>query len=269
MSRASDQKDVVDQWQWEPALADLLRYPFTGAATITRNHSQAFQDIFVLSMLDGMTHGRYLEIGAHHPVSNNNTHLLHKSYEWSGVSIDIDVTHLAGWRKERPRSTLLIADALKINYHEVFPSWFNAEPSPSASAKTKWFQREKTPPPPHDPHRIDYLQLDIEPSIHTLDVLNALPLDSYRFSVITFETDAYAGDFRARDQSRECLSKRGYELIAADVSVLYTPVSNEPIPFEDWWVDPQVVSQDKILAFRSAGREGGGGCPPQRLLFSR
>jgi len=267
MSPASHQKNVVEQWQWEPALADRLRYPFAGATKIKSNHSQAFQDIFVLSMLDGLTHGRYLEIGAHHPVSNNNTHLLHKGYEWSGVSIDIDPTHSTQWRKERPRSTLLIADALKINYEEALSNWFNAEPSPSAWAK--WLGREKANAPPHDPGRIDYLQLDIEPSIHTLGVLNVLPLDSYRFSVITFETDAYAGDLRARDESRECLSKHGYELIAADVSVLYTPISDEPIPFEDWWVDPQVVSQEKILAFRGAGEEGRGGCPPQRLLFSR
>jgi hypothetical protein len=263
MSGALEQKNVVEQWQWTPALADLLRYPFAGAARIESNHSQAFQDIFVLSMLDGMTHGRYLEIGAHHPVRNNNTHLLHESYGWSGVSIDIDPKYSRKWRKRRPRSTLLIADALKINYAEGLSSWFNAQPSRSVWAR--WLGREKTTATRHDPGRIDYLQLDIEPSIHTLGVLNVLPLDSYRFSVITFETDAYAGDFRARDQSRECLTKHGYELIAADVSVLYPPVSDELIPFEDWWVDPQVVSRDKILALRSVGGEG---FPPQRLLFS-
>jgi hypothetical protein len=266
MSRPLEQKSVIEQWQWAPALADLLRYPFPGAAKIKSNHSQAFQDIFVLSMLDGMTHGRYLEVGAHHPVTNNNTHLLHKSYEWSGVSIDIDPTHSSRWRKQRPRSTLLIADALKINYAEGLSTWFNAQPS--ASAWARWLGREKANAPLHDPGRVDYLQLDIEPSIHTLGVLNVLPLDSYRFSVITFETDAYAGDLRARDQSRECLTKHGYELIAADVSVLYPPVSEELIPFEDWWVDPQVVSREKIRALRSAGGEGRMGCPPQRLLFS-
>ena len=266
MSRGLEQKTVLEQWQWTPALADLLRYPFPGAAQIESNHSQAFQDIFVLSMLDGMTHGWYLEVGAHHPVRNNNTHLLHTSYGWSGVSIDIDPKYSSKWRKRRPRSTLRIADALKLDYAAALPSWFDAQPS--ASPWTRWLGREKRSAPLHDPRRIDYLQLDIEPSIHTLDVLNVLPLDSYRFSVITFETDAYAGDLRARDRSRECLTKHGYELIAADVSVLYPPVSEDLIPFEDWWVDPQVVSRARILALRSAGAESRMGCPPQRLLFS-
>ncbi len=265
MSRALERKDVVERWQWEPALADLLRCPFASAARIERNHSQAFQDIFVLSMLDGMTHGWYLEVGAHHPVANNNTHLLQKSHAWSGVSIDIDPAHSSRWRKQRPRSTLLIADALKIDYATALAKWFDARPGPSAWAR--WLGREKPSAPLRDPRRIDYLQLDIEPSIHTLGVLNVLPLNSYRFSVITFETDAYTGDFRARDESRECLTRHGYELIAADVSVLYPPVSEELIPFEDWWVDPQVVSRDKIRALRSAG-EGRVSCPPQPLLFS-
>lgn len=268
MSRAPHPKNLVDQWQWEPALAERLRFRFTGAATIPSNHSQAFQDIFVLSMLDGLTHGWYLEIGAHHPVSNNNTHLLHTRYEWSGVSIDIDPAHSSQWRRERPRSTLLIADALAIDYREAFSKWFNAAP-PGPSAWARWLGRERPRTPPHDPHRIDYLQLDIEPSVHTLGLLNVLPLDSYRFSVITFETDAYAGDLRARDESRERLTKHGYQLIAADVSVLYTPVSEEPIPFEDWWVDPQVVSREKIPAIQSAAGAGRGGCLPQRVLFSR
>ena len=267
LPRAPHPGNAVEQWHWEPALADRLRYPFTGARKIRNNQSQAFQDIFVLSMLDGLTHGRYLEIGAHHPVSNNNTHLLHTSYEWSGISIDIDPAHSSQWRKERPRSTLLIADALTIHYKEAFSNWFAAAPAPSAWAR--WLGREKPSRPLHDPFRVDYLQLDIEPSVHTLGLLNVLPLDSYRFSVITFETDAYAGDFRARDESRERLTKHGYQLIAADVSVLYTPVSEEPIPFEDWWVDPQVVSREKILAIQSAAGEGRGGCLPQRVLFSR
>lgn len=268
MSRAPHPRNVVEQWQWDPALADRLRYPFAGAAGIMRNYSQAFQDIFVLSMLDGLTHGRYLEIGAHHPVSNNNTHLLHTSYAWSGVSIDIDSAHVSQWRKERPGSMLLIADALTIDYKEAFSNWFSAaEPGPSAWAR--WLLRRKPGAPAHDPHRVDYLQLDIEPSIHTLGVLKALPLDSCRFSVITFETDAYAGDLRARDESRERLTKHGYQLMAADVAVLYPPVSEDPIPFEDWWVDPQVVSQEKIRAFQGAAGEGRGGCLPQRLLFSR
>ena len=37
--------------------------------------------------------------------------------------------------------------------------------------------------------QIDYLSLDIDPSEATLAALKKLPLDDYRFSVITYETE--------------------------------------------------------------------------------
>jgi hypothetical protein len=261
MSEILSQPKLTDEWIWKPAFADLLKYPFEGASHIRKNYSQAFQDIFILSILDGLKKGRYLEIGAQHPVSNNNTYLLHKQYQWSGISIEINPTHLFEWRKKRFKSKLIIADALTINYRDAFANWFKAAQAPSFWAR--WFRRENNVMP--DDNRIDYLQLDIDPSINTLGVLRALPLDSYRFSVITFETDAYIGDLRARDESRNILSNSGYELIAADVSVLFSPVSSDPIPFEDWWVDPLIVSAQKIQAFRAAG---GQKCLPQNVLFS-
>ena len=43
---------------------------------IKENHSQAYQDLFVLTMLGSKKNGRYLEIGANHPTAFNNTWLL-------------------------------------------------------------------------------------------------------------------------------------------------------------------------------------------------
>jgi hypothetical protein len=256
----TNQSQFTDEWIWKPAFAGFLRNSFDRAGRIRQNYSQAYQDIFVLSILDGLQKGRYLEIGAQHPILNNNTYLLHKKYKWSGISIEIDPTYLFGWRKERPKSELIIADALTINYGDAFANWFQPTQAPS------FWRRVASNNVIRDHKRIDYLQLDIDPSINTLGVLRMLPLDSYRFSVITFETDAYIGDLRARDESRNILSSKGYELIAADVSVLYSPASPDPIPFEDWWVDPLIVNAQKIRAFRATR---GQKCLPQNLLFSR
>ncbi|MCK6371030.1 MAG: hypothetical protein L6Q83_06820, partial [Gammaproteobacteria bacterium] len=113
--------------------------------------------------------------------------------------------------------------------------------------------------------RLDYLQLDIDPSINTLAVLKRLPLETWRFSVITFETDAYTGDMRARDESRQILAAHGYVPVARDVCVLFPPVSPQPIPFEDWWVDPAAVAPEIISTFQ---RINAGTGLPQNLLFS-
>lgn len=230
-----------NEWHWVSTMASCLRFPFAGADAITENYSQAWQDIFVLSILEGMRGGCYLEVGGQAPVLCNNTYLLHKQYGWSGVTLELDPVYFPQWQQQRPQSTLIIADALMIDYADALPRWF-------AAARG----------------RIDYLQLDIDPSPNTLAVLKRLPLDTYRFSVITFETDAYAGDHRARDESRDILTRYGYELIARDVSVLFAPVSLEPIPFEDWWVDPLVVDRNMIGAIQALNENTR---LPRKLMF--
>lgn len=223
-------------------MARHARLPFPGIESVEANHSQAWQDLFVLMMLGGKRNGRYLEIGGHAPVDNNNSCLLHRQFDWNGVTVELDPSHFPLWRDQRPDSTLLIADALKVDYAKALPMYFGEER-----------------------RRIDYLQLDIDPSINTLGVLKRLPLDTWRFSVITFETDAYTNDMRARDESRAILSGHGYVLVASNVCVLFPPVSLQPIPFEDWWVDPAAVSSDAIEVIQSASATNN---LPQNLLFS-
>ena len=195
-------------WAWKPGMHTGLRFPFPGAQSLTTNHSQAWQDIFVLSILEGLRHGSYLEIGANAPFHNNNTALLSRDFAWTGVSVEFDPSFVVPWLTERSDDLLVIADALAIDYHRALPLWFGTELK-----------------------RVDYLQLDIDPSLNTLEALRRLPLDAVRFSVITFETDAYAGDPRARDESREILSGYGYELVGPDVNVLFPPLMPQSILF--------------------------------------
>jgi hypothetical protein len=228
-------------WRWQPGFVDRLRLPFPGVVGMPTNQSQAWQDLFVLTALRGLNNGIYLEVGANDPESNSNTWLLTHRFGWSGVSIEYDPAHLRKWVRQRPADRLITADAMALDYGQAIPLWFGK-----------------------DTKRIDYLQLDIEPSFNTLQVLKKIPLDQFRFSVITFETDVYAGDVRAREESRAMLQGHGYELVAPDVGVIFEPISPNPIAFEDWWVDPAVVDRGMIEALR-----GCSGQPtlPQHLLF--
>jgi hypothetical protein len=237
-------------FHWGPGGADALRLPFEGASDVGASFSQAGQDIFVLSALGGKRGGRYLEIGAAHPVSFNNTWLLSSAFDWSGVSIDFDPSFTREWLRHRPGDHFQVDDATAIPYVHAFPVWFR--PGDELNA---------------NPLRIDYLQVDIDPSANTLSALLALPLDQVRFSVITFETDAYAGDVRPRDESRARLEGLGYIRVASDVSVIFEPVSPEPIPFEDWWVDPQIVDQERIASLLAADPDRRGGLVAAEILF--
>jgi hypothetical protein len=212
---------------------DNLKFKFDNYHSISENYSEASQDMFVLTMLNGKKNGSYLEIGASHPIEKSNTYLLESKFGWSGVSIDIEKNDLY----ESTRSNkYIVKDALDIDYLSLL--------------KENNF-----------PKQVDYLQLDIEPLDQTLKCLDKIPLDEYRFSVITYEHDFYTRtpdiSDPIRKKSREILSSYGYKLICSNISVLSPPYEQflpngsktyikYLFPFEDWWVDPTVVDENII-----------------------
>jgi hypothetical protein len=190
---------------------ERLRRKFPGSEIIVENHSQSMQDLFVLSMLNGKENGVYVEVGADRPRVINNTWLLESMYDWMGVSFEIDAVKVDYFNTIR-RNKCICADATEFDYKFLF--------------------QER-----NYPKQIDYLQLDCDPPQVTLQCLNRLPLEEYRFSVITFETDLYAGGGDVQRQQWETLTNLGYQRVAKNVR-------NEGNPYEDWWVDPEVVSED-------------------------
>ena len=188
-----------------------LKTKFTGAENIENNWSQSMQDIFVMSMLDGKRNGVYVEIGADQPRVISNTYLLEKDFDWSGISFELDADKVAFFNTIR-KNKCLCEDATLYDYKSLFQ-------------KINY------------PKQIDYLQLDIDPAEGTLKALKVLPLDDYRFSVITYETDVYSSGADIQDEQIEILESHGYQLVAKNVKC-------EGNPYEDWWVDPAIVSED-------------------------
>lgn len=196
-----------------------LKYKFPGLNVIKENYSQTYQDMFVLTMLNGKQHGKFLEIGAQDPIVFSNTYLLETIFGWNGISIDIDET-VVQKHKELRKNNFILGNALKVNYEAVLSNY---------------------------PKQIDYLQIDIDPSIQSFNCLSMLPLKDYRFSVITFEHDAYRDENGSyvRTASRTILKQHGYILMAGNIS----NTSHDDV-YEDWWVDPNTVDPKLIEMFQ-------------------
>jgi len=195
---------------------ERLKYKFTGSENIVENHSQSMQDLFVLSVLDGKKNGTYVELGADRPRVISNTWLLESEYDWMGVSFEIDPIKVDYFNTIR-RNKCICEDATTFDYKFLF--------------------EER-----NYPKQIDYLQLDCDPPQVTLECLNKLPLDDYRFSIITFETDLYAGGHAVQKEQWEILCSLGYKRVAKNVKC-------EGNPFEDWWIDPLVIPEDRYIPF--------------------
>jgi Glycosyl transferase family 11 len=198
-----------------------LRVGFVDSCRAPFSFSQAWQDIFVLVALNGLTSGTYLEIGAGDARSINNTYLLERYFGWKGISLDIDKRALRSYKVHR-RNPCLLMDACRTDFSQLFTSQ-------SIDAK------------------IDYLQVDIEPSTQSLIALERVMSTDIRPRVITFETDYYDLSsnrddlIKVREASRNLLSNRGYLLVAGDVGS--TSSAN---PFEDWYVDPSCVDLSRL-----------------------
>lgn len=186
----------------------------------TESFAQSNQESFVLNMLAEKYKGYYLEIGGHDGFAISNTSLLETKFQWGGVALDISKKCVRRYNKQR-RNRCLLEDATRFDY-EMYLQSVQA------------------------PLQIDYLQVDIEPARQSLAALKALPLGKRRFSVITFEHDVYASPENelVQRESREILNSFGYSLVVGNVK-------SHGNPYEDWWVDPLVIPEQRIAEFRS------------------
>lgn len=198
--------------------------------------SQAAQDLFVLCALTGKANGTFLEIGASDGKSLSNTYLLEKKFNWSGLSMDLSLGSRVSHLRHRRKSRFIIGNAITADYTKILEKHFDHD----------------TP--------IDYLSLDIEPMTNTLAALKALPLADFKFRVVTYETDFYDPSTprdvadSVRTESREIFWHHGYELIAGDVGV-----DDPSKPFEDWYVNPELIDPVRLETIRrvfSHGRLG-------------
>lgn len=198
---------------------NLLMHKFPGLEAIEHNHSQVFQDLFALTMLNGKRDGWYLEIGSGDPVHISNTYLMETQFGWKGLSVDKWDREVEKFQKVR-KNPCVCRDAGAIDY-ETLLGGFNA------------------------PAIIDYLQLDCEPPGNTFKVLMSIPFDKYQFRVITYEHDYFADAFRRyRDLSRQYLTKMGYVLVVNNVA------PDDWRSFEDWWVHPSLVDAGILAAMQ-------------------
>jgi len=201
--------------QYDKTKFDSFKFKFDGLELIEKNYSESYQDMFILSILNGKRNGTYLEIGAGNTFYGNNTALLETKFGWKGVSLDIDERFVDAFSKER-RNICLLKDATRIDYEKFLQGL--------------GFYNE-----------IDYLQLDCDPPDITYKILLGIPFDHFKFAVITYEHDHYCDEKKEfQDKSKMYLESYGY------VRVVNNIAPDDWRSYEDWWVHPNLVDADLL-----------------------
>jgi hypothetical protein len=184
-------------------------------------YSDAKQDQFVANILNFKKDGYCVDIGSCHSIISNNTYAF-QELGWTSISVEIE----SGYNESysiRKKGVHLNENALEVNYKQVFDEY-------------------------EFPKSIDYLSLDVDTV--SLDVLRILPLDEYRFKVITIEHDGYLYGDKYREQQRRLLQSYGYLLLCSNVYVEQIGYEGKECPFEDWWIDPSEFNKEMIKKYK-------------------
>lgn len=179
-------------------------------------YSDDRQDEFVANLLKFKRNGYYLDIGSCASVGSNNSFFF-ESLDWKGVCIEKNPMFNDSYKTRTCR--YINEDALTVDYEKIF-----AEENFPAS--------------------IDYLSLDIDEQ--SVLALEKLPLDKYRFKVITIEHDSHVYGGLYKTPQRALLKSKGYFLLGEDVLNQSGRNIGQEHAWEDWYVDPNYFDKDEL-----------------------
>ena len=162
-------------------------------------YSYAGIDLLVSDIFKNINNGIYIDVGAQHPIKNNNTYLLNKK-GWKGINIDLDQKNIDLFNIAR-RNDLNIVAAVdsKINernlyfYHDKSPiNTLSKNLSDYNKAVVKEIKHIKTTTldiilknSTFKDSSIDFLSIDVEG--FELEVIKGLNLNIYRPKIIVVE----------------------------------------------------------------------------------
>ena len=155
-------------------------------------------DLIIDYIFKDKINGFYIDIGAQHPIANNNTYLFFKR-GWSGINIDLDVKNIELFNISRPNdinlNNAISSSASKKKlffYHDKSPintlvedvsNFQNATVKEIKTVKT--ITLNKVLENLSFDKEIDYMNIDVEG--HELDVLKGFDLIRYKPNVISVE----------------------------------------------------------------------------------
>ena len=153
-----------------------------------KNYSQFKEDYFLADFFKEKTYGKFVDLGAFHPMKYNNTYLLYKK-GWRGINIDLNDTSIDMFnivRIKDENKCALISNKSDIKKTVYFEHNFSAVNSMTSSVglkkkkimiSTTFDQLVKD--------RFDFLNIDLEG--HDFEVLKVINLNKYSPKLICIE----------------------------------------------------------------------------------
>tara|TARA_B100002051_G_C16667761_1_gene602732 strand:- start:388 stop:1113 length:726 start_codon:yes stop_codon:yes gene_type:complete len=194
-------------------------------------------DIIVDYIFKNKSDGFYIDIGCQHPISNNNTYLLHKR-GWSGINVDLDKKNIELFNLHRKKDyNVEIAVSSKNTQKELF---FYHDKSPINTLEKRVRDHRETKEKeirkintvtlnsliessPFRNSKFNFLTIDVEG--HELEVIKGFDLKKYEPEIIVIEH---------LDLSTKKLEIKNLNINNVINSDLYKLMSNNNYSFVNW-----------------------------------
>jgi hypothetical protein len=171
-----------------------------------KTFSQFGEDLFIENFFLSQKKGKYVDLGAFHPMRLSNTYLLYKK-GWSGTNVDlnpitIDLFNIA--RKKDKNIFCLLGDEVDLLKNVYYEDWSAANSLTSnENLKDKKQMRTQTFESLID-QDFDFLNIDLEG--HDYDILKTINFKRYKPKLICIEILQNCSDreniFKFMEQNR-------------------------------------------------------------------
>jgi hypothetical protein len=179
-----------------------------------KNYSQFDEDLFLIDFFKDKKNGKFVDLGAFHPIRYNNTYLLYKK-GWSGTNIDLNPAAIDMFNIIRTRDDnkcALISDTSNVEKTVYYEHNFSAVNSLILTEGLKKVLKKKMKMLSQTfenlvDHSFDFLNIDLEG--HDYEVLKIIDLNKYKPKLICIEILENSKD---KDKIFSHMQKNAFEL---------------------------------------------------------
>ena len=157
-----------------------------------KNYSQFNEDLFLVDFFHNKKKGKFVDLGAFHPIRYNNTHLLYKK-GWSGTNIDLNPVAIDMFNISRNRDInicALMSEKSNVEKTVYYEHGFSAVNSLVLTKELKKVLKEKKIMKTKTfddlvKNDFDFLNIDLEG--HDYEVLRTINLKKNKPGLICIE----------------------------------------------------------------------------------